>query len=244
MKNTQIIYGIHAVVAVLQKRPQDVLELYLDQQRGDNRMRELTQLALQNDITIQWSLKATLNQLSNKSQHQGVVAKVRQGQTAETIEDIIENLDSPAFILILDGITDPHNLGACLRSADAAGVHAVIAPKDGSVGITPTVSKVASGAAENIPYFQVTNLSRTIKYLQQQGVWIHGLADAANANFYEQDYTGSIALVLGAEGKGMRRLTKDSCDYLVSIPMAGSVSSLNVSVAAGICLYEVVRQRR
>ena len=148
-----------------------------------------------------------------------------------------------AFLLILDNVTDPHNLGACLRSADAAGVHGVIAPKDKAVGLTSTVSKVACGAAETVPFYQVTNLARTLKELQERGIWLYGTAGEASESVFKTDLKGPIAIVMGAEGKGLRRLTRESCDHLINIPMTGSVSSLNVSVATGICLFEAVRQR-
>ncbi len=187
-----------------------------------------------------------MDRLTDEANHQGVVAfcaKTHVYSEAE-LKQLLQELDKPPFLLVLDGVQDPHNLGACFRSADAAGVHAIIAPKDKSVGITPVVSKVACGAAETVPFVQVTNLARTLEDLKEMGIWIYGAAGEAEKTVYQTDLAGAVAIVLGAEGDGLRRLTRDTCDGLVKIPMLGSVSSLNVSVATGILLFEVVRQRQ
>jgi 23S rRNA (guanosine2251-2'-O)-methyltransferase len=185
-----------------------------------------------------------LQKLAGTHRHQGVVARVEAVQTTHSLDDLLDSLNEPALLLVLDGVTDPHNLGACLRVADGAGAHAVIAPKDHAVGINATVAKVASGAAETIPYFMVTNLARTLTELKERDIWVVGTSDDAPHSLYQQvDFKRAVALVLGAEGKGMRQLTRKHCDELVSIPMMGGVESLNVSVASGVCLYEARRQR-
>ena len=186
-----------------------------------------------------------LAQLAGNHGHQGVVARVHAIDIAKSLDECLEALpdDEPVLILVLDGITDPHNLGACLRVADGAGVHAVIAPKDHAVGLNATVAKVASGAADTVPYFMVTNLARTLNELKERGIWIIGTSDDAPTSIYQNDFKGPVAWVLGAEGEGMRQLTRKNCDELVSIPMRGAVESLNVSVASGVCLYEALRQR-
>lgn len=242
--NADLVFGIHAVEAFLQRAPQDVLELFVMKDREDKRMQPIIQLARQNGVSVQFCNRKTLDDMVS-GQHQGVVAKARlqsSGNEAD-LAAIVEQQEKP-FILILDGVTDPHNLGAILRSADAAGVHAVVAPKDRSVKLTSVVRKVACGAAESVPFITVTNLARTLRELQDAGVWIVGTAGETETLVYDADLKGPLALVLGAEGEGLRRLTRETCDSLVKIPMFGSVSSLNVSVAAGICLFEAVRQRR
>jgi 23S rRNA (guanosine2251-2'-O)-methyltransferase len=185
-----------------------------------------------------------LEQLTQGLRHQGVVAMVQALELAQDLDDVFDAMNGPAFLLVLDGVTDPHNLGACLRTADAAGVHAVIAPKDKAAGLTPVVERVACGAAQTVPYLMVTNLARTLRELKDRGVWLIGTDERASESPQDIDQCGHIAWVMGAEGSGMRRLTRESCDHLVHIPMAGSVQSLNVSVATGVCLYETVRQRR
>ena len=242
--NADLVFGIHAVEAFLQRAPQDVLELFVMKDRDDKRMQPIIQLARQNGVSVQFCNRKTLDDMVS-GQHQGVVAKARlqsSGNEAD-LAAIVEQQAKP-FILILDGVTDPHNLGAILRSADAAGVHAVVAPKDRSAKLTSVVRKVACGAAESVPFITVTNLARTLRELQDAGVWIVGTAGETDTLVYDADLKGPLALVLGAEGEGLRRLTRETCDALVKIPMFGTVSSLNVSVAAGICLFEAVRQRQ
>ncbi|WP_166839029.1 23S rRNA (guanosine(2251)-2'-O)-methyltransferase RlmB [Rheinheimera pleomorphica] len=242
--NADLVFGIHAVEAFLQRAPQDVLELFVMKDRDDKRMQPIIQLARQNGVSVQFCNRKTLDDMVG-GQHQGVVAKARlqsSGNEADLAAIVAAN-DKP-FILILDGVTDPHNLGAILRSADAAGVHAVVAPKDRSVKLTSVVRKVACGAAESVPFITITNLARTMRELQDAGVWIVGTAGETDTLVYDADLKGPLALVLGAEGEGLRRLTRETCDSLVKIPMFGAVSSLNVSVAAGICLFEAVRQRQ
>lgn len=243
MKNN-IVYGIHAVESILKKNPDRVLRLLLTRERGDQKIQALHDLAKKNQIKIEMVERNELDDLSDNENHQGVLAfcQITQNFSEADLEIILEKEEKP-FFLILDGVQDPHNLGACLRSADAAGVHAVIAPRDKAVGITPTVSKVASGAAESVPFIQVTNLVRTIKFLQEQGVWVYGAAGEAEKDLFSADLKGRVAIVLGAEGSGLRRLTRENCDVLLKIPMHGTVSSLNVSVATGIFLFEAVRQR-
>jgi 23S rRNA (guanosine2251-2'-O)-methyltransferase len=202
-------------------------------------------LAEQHGVTLQW---ATVKNLDDKvnARHQGVIALCEEGQTHDEafLLESMEKQGNKALFLVLDGVTDPHNLGACLRSADGAGVHAVVVPKDNSVGLTPVVQKVACGAAESVPLVMVTNLTRTLEKLQQAGAWVVGAAGEAEQFIYDIDLTGPLVLVMGAEGKGIRQLTRKQCDYLAKLPMAGEVSSLNVSVATGVCLFEIVRQRR
>ncbi|MGZ9897119.1 23S rRNA (guanosine(2251)-2'-O)-methyltransferase RlmB [Shewanella gaetbuli] len=248
MKKQEIIFGIHAVEALLQNSPERVIELWLLQGRDDERLAPLVAAAQAVGIKSQRSARKVLDEKADSSQHQGVVARVKAAKvlTENDLDSLMVKLESQQkkpFLLILDGVTDPHNLGACLRNADAAGVHGVIVPKDNSVGLTSVVSKVACGAAEVVPLFQVTNLARTMRYIQEKGVWIVGTAGEADSNVYQADLKGALAIAMGAEGKGLRRLTRESCDSLISIPMAGTVSSLNVSVATGICLFEAVRQR-
>ncbi|MDX5405760.1 MAG: 23S rRNA (guanosine(2251)-2'-O)-methyltransferase RlmB [Chromatiaceae bacterium] len=242
--NADLVFGIHAVEAFLQRAPQDVLELFVMKDRDDKRMQPIIQLARQNGVSVQFCNRKTLDDMVG-GQHQGVVAKARLQSTGNEVDlaAIVAANDKP-FILILDGVTDPHNLGAILRSADAAGVHAVVAPKDRSVKLTSVVRKVACGAAESVPFITITNLARTMRELQDAGVWIVGTAGETDTLVYDADLKGPLALVLGAEGEGLRRLTRETCDALVKIPMFGTVSSLNVSVAAGICLFEAVRQRQ
>ena len=241
--SADLVFGIHAVGALLQRAPQDVLELFVMKDRDDKRMQPLIQEARQNGVSVQFCNRKTLDDMVG-GQHQGIIAKARlqsSGSEAD-LAAIIAQHDKP-FILVLDGVTDPHNLGAILRSADAAGVHAVVSPKDRSVKLTSVVRKVACGAAESVPFITITNLARTLRELQDAGVWVVGTAGETETTIYQADFKGPLAIVLGAEGEGLRRLTRETCDSLVKIPMFGSVSSLNVSVAAGICLFEAVRQR-
>lgn len=238
------IYGLHSVQALLKTEPDRVRELRLLRGRHDQRLNKVRALAEQHQISVVHATRDELEALA-PGNHQGVVALCASGEVRDEhyLFEHLAVLGHSPLLLVLDGITDPHNLGACLRTADAAGVDVVIAPKDNSVGITATVRKVASGAAETVPFVVVTNLARTLKQLQDAGVWIIGTDGEAPVTVYQADLKGPLALVMGAEGKGMRRLTRETCDGLVKLPMAGSVSSLNVSVAAGICLYEAVRQR-
>ncbi len=239
----QYVYGLHSVAALLENKAHDINSILVQDNRHDGKIQKLITLAQKNNIPCQSHTKQELDKLINAN-HQGIIAIVTATAKAYDLANILENLSEPALLLILDGVQDPHNLGACLRSANAAGVHAVIAPKDKAVGITDVVRKVASGAVETTPFIQVTNLARTIKQLQEQGIWIYGADAEACDNIYDIDLRGPVALVLGAEGRGLRRLTKESCDGLLKIPMSGDIASLNVSVAAGICLFEAVRQRQ
>ncbi|MDH5228927.1 MAG: 23S rRNA (guanosine(2251)-2'-O)-methyltransferase RlmB [Gammaproteobacteria bacterium] len=243
---SEMIYGVHTVRAVLQKDPSNIFEVLLQDSRDRNqRINEIEALANQNNIPIRYLPRRQLDDLVDGARHQGVIAQSR-GMTSldeAFLENLISQQAHAPLLLILDGIQDPHNLGACLRTADAVGVDAVIAPKDKSVGLTPVVRKTAVGAAETIPFVQVTNLARTIKRLQELGVWISGASANADQTLYDLDFTGASAIVIGAEGKGLRRLTEEHCDYLMKIPMQGSVESLNASVAAAVCLFEARRQR-
>lgn len=240
------VYGLHAVITLLERSPEQIMELWLLDTRNDKRMQKALDLARAQEIAVRETDKGLMNQKTEEANHQGVIAwrKPRQNVTEKHLPEILDNLTGTALILILDGITDPHNLGACLRTADAAGAQLVLAPKDQSAPLNATVAKVACGAAEVVPYIQVTNLARTMKELQKRGIWIIGTAGEAEQDIYQQDLTGPVAIVMGAEGSGMRRLTREKCDFLANIPMAGEVSSVNVSVATGICLFEAVRQRK
>lgn len=238
------LYGIHTLSSVLEREPERVLELFVLKGRDDERLHPLINQARKLRISVQFCNRKTLDDFVNGEQHQGIVAKAKPAKPLDEndLDRLLAERSAP-FLLVLDGVTDPHNIGACLRTADAAGVDAVIVPKDKSGGLTPTARKVAVGAAESVPFIQVTNLARTLKQLQDAGVWVVGTAGEAEQMLYQAELTGPLALVMGAEGKGMRRLTREHCDALVKLPMAGSVSSLNVSVATGICLFEIVRQR-
>lgn len=238
-----VIFGFHAVASRLRQRPESVLELYLAVGRQDRRAQELRQLAEGRGVAVALLDTGRLDGLSGGAKHQGVVAKVAPLPRYRFLDEVLEALREPALLLVLDGVQDPHNLGACLRVADAFGAHAVIAPKDRAVGLNQTVSKVACGAAETVPYIPVTNLARTLRDLKERGVWLAGTAAEAGQDLFSAKLDGPLAWVLGAEGTGMRRLTRELCDFLVGIPMFGSVESLNVSVSTGICLYETRRQR-
>jgi len=246
MIKQNFIYGIHAIEAALKKSSHNILQIFLQQGRKDKRTQKILQLAKKYNIPVSFVEARKLQNLVGDANHQGVAAQIKVvSSTRENdLDEILKSLKEPAFLLILDGVQDPHNLGACLRSAEAAGVHAVIAPKDRAVGLTPTVYKVASGAAETMPFIQVTNLARTMRKLQDQGVWLMGADERGEESLFKADLSGSVAVVMGAEGKGLRRLTREHCDQLLHIPMAGSVASLNISVATGIFLFEVVRQRK
>ena len=243
MSNAHIIHGFHSVTSRLRSAPATVREIYLDAARDDRRGADLLALARARNARVLTVDTRRLDGLTGHARHQGVAASVEAVALAAHIDDVLEALTEPALLLILDGVTDPHNLGACLRVADAMGVHAVIAPKDRAVGLNATVSKVASGAAETVPYLPVTNLARTMRDLKDKGVWISGADEHAAVELTVAKLDGARALVLGAEGEGMRRLTRESCDALVRIPMLGSVESLNVSVSAGMLLWEARRQR-
>lgn len=243
MADTRFIHGFHAVAAKLRHDAQAILELHVATQRGDARARDLLAKAEAAGVRIIPTDAARLDGMAGTHRHQGVVAKIDPRHKVLHLSDILEDLSENALFLVLDGITDPHNLGACLRVADAAGVHAVIAPKDKAVGLNATAIKVASGAADTVPYIVVTNLARTLRELKDAGVWCIGAAGEATKSIYEIDQKGPVAWVLGAEGDGLRRLTRETCDELARIPMHGSVESLNVSVASGLCVFEARRQR-
>jgi len=246
MAETEYVYGLHAVEGLLANTPARIALLNVVAGRDDRRIRQVLRQADAAGVPVRQLPRAELDALLPDASHQGVIASLR-GTAPELHEQdlpaFLEALQEPAFLLILDGVQDPHNLGACLRSADAAGVQAVIVPRDRAARITPAVRKVACGAAESVPVFSVTNLARTLRLLKQAGIWLYGASDDAEGGLYDTDLSGPLALVLGAEGKGLRRLTREHCDHLVSIPMAGQVDSLNVSVAAGVLLFEARRQR-
>ncbi len=240
---TKILFGFHAVTVRLKTSAQSVTEIHFDATRRDQRMREFLERARQAQRHLVESDSARLDKMCGTHRHQGVVARVEALVQSHSLDDTLDLVAEPLLLLVLDGITDPHNLGACLRVADGAGAHAVIAPKDHAVGLNATVAKVASGAAQSVPYFMVTNLARTLNELKERDVCIIGTSDSATQSLYELDLSGPVALVLGAEGSGMRQLTGKTCDRLVHLPMHGVVESLNVSVASGVCLYEARRQR-
>ena len=243
MSQLEKIYGVHAVEALLRHHPKRVKQIWLAEGRSDPRVQVLVDLAAQNRVSVGQAERREMDAWV-EGVHQGVVAEVSPSQVwGEAMLDLLDRTEGAPLLLVLDGVTDPHNLGACLRTADAAGALAVLVPKDKSATLTPTVRKVACGAAEVIPLVAVTNLASTLEKLQQRGLWIVGTAGEAEQELYDQDLTGPTIIIMGAEGKGMRRLTREHCDYLVRLPMAGSVSSLNVSVATGVCLFEAMRQR-
>lgn len=242
--SNEFIYGIHAINAVLEKSPDRLIEAFVLKGRQDERLMPVLNELQHLGISIQQMGRKVLDDKAKGANHQGIIAKVKPAKALNEhdLDDILASTEQP-LLLVLDGVTDPHNLGACLRNADAAGVAAVIVPKDKSAPMTATVSKVACGAAETVPLVRVTNLARTMRTLQEKGIWFVGTAGEATHDIYQSKLTGPLAIVMGAEGDGMRRLTRETCDDLIKIPMAGSVSSLNVSVATGICLFEAVRQR-
>ena len=239
----KILFGFHAVTVRLKTAPASVVEIHFDAARRDQRMRQFIERAKEAGARLIESDDAHLQRLAGTHRHQGVVARVEPLARTHSLDDTLDALEGAPLLLVLDGITDPHNLGACLRVADGAGAQAVIAPKDHAAGINATVAKVASGAAETVPYFMVTNLARTLNELKERGICVVGTAEDAPRSLYEADLRGPTALVLGAEGSGMRQLTARTCDELVRLPMKGAVESLNVSVASGVCLYEALRQR-
>lgn len=246
MAKNIVIYGLHSVQAYLDRHPEGILEVFLLKGRDDERLNKLVKGLRPLGLTLQWRERGQLDELAGDSHHQGVVARVREQAPGDENDLVayLDSLDASPFLLLLDGVTDPHNLGACMRSADAAGVHAVITPRDKSASITPVVRKVAVGAADSLPFFQVTNLARTMEMLKERGIWLMGTALEEEAkSLYDVALTGPIGIVMGAEGSGMRRLTRELCDVLLYIPMAGSVESLNVSVATGVTLFEAMRQR-
>jgi len=245
MGKSSIVFGLHAVESLIENYPERIVRLHVQRDKQDKKIASVLSLAKTNHIAIDHISRQELDRLTHNANHQGIAALTVQSRnySEADLSAILASLTVPPFLLILDGVQDPHNLGACFRSADAAGVHIIIAPKDKAVGITPVVSKVASGATETVPFVQVTNLARTLEFLKEQGIWIYGAAAEATQTIYQTDLKGPLALVLGAEGSGLRRLTRDHCDALVNIPMFGSVESLNVSVATGIMLFEAVRQR-
>ena len=244
MKSEQI-FGLHAVRQVFENDSSRVIELWMQQGRDDAKLQTLLNQAKRQGIAIQTVPKKTLNKLTENGNHQGIMIryKAHPTKTQTTLEEIIASLTVSPFLLVLDDVQDPHNLGACLRTADAAGVHALIVPKNQACKLSAIVHKVASGASNTVPLIQVTNLARTLHWLKNQGVWLVGADENSQTSIFETRLTGSLAYVLGAEGEGLRRLTRETCDVLVRIPMLGIVQSLNVSVAAGICMYEAVRQR-
>ena len=243
-KGNQVLFGFHAVTVRLKSAPKSVIEVHVDATRRDQRMRQFVERARDAGAKLIDSDDERLQKLSGSHRHQGVAARVETIAISHSLDDTLDAALGPPLILVLDGVTDPHNLGACLRVADGAGAHAVIAPTDHAVGINATVAKVASGAADTVPYFMVTNLARTLNELKERDIRIVGTSDDAQRSLYDLDLSGPVAIVLGAEGSGMRQLTGKTCDELVRLPMAGAVESLNVSVASGVCLYEAVRQRR
>jgi len=241
--SSKVLFGFHAVTVRLKTAPESIQELHVDSTRRDARMRQFVERAQAAGAKLVDSDGARLDAMAGTTRHQGVVARVTALAVRHSLDDVLDNVQGPPLVLVLDGVTDPHNLGACLRVADGAGAHAVVAPKDHAVGLNATVAKVASGAAETVPYLMVTNLARSLNEMKERDIRIIGTSDDAEATLYDLDLTGPVALVLGAEGAGMRQLTRKTCDELVRIPMAGAVESLNVSVAAGVCLYEALRQR-
>lgn len=248
MSSPKVLFGFHAVGVRLKTAPASVLEVYFDASRRDARMRQFIDRAREAEVRLIEADGLRLAKLAGSHGHQGVAALVQPVPQARSLDDLLDQMEhaddvDPPLLLVLDGVTDPHNLGACLRVADGAGAHAVIAPKDHAAGLNATVAKVASGAAETVPYFMVTNLARTLNELKERNIWIIGTSGDAPKTIYQVDLKGPVALVLGAEGPGMRQLTRKTCDELVSIPMHGAVESLNVSVASGVCLYEALRQR-
>ena len=242
-REPRVVFGFHAVLARLRADPSSVLEIYLDETRNDARAKDLAAVAERAKVHLMRVPTRRLDGFYGGGRHQGVVARIEIKKTSDSVDEILEGVEHP-LLLVLDGVTDPHNLGACLRVANGAGAHAVLAPKDRAVGLTPTVSKVASGAAEMTPYLMVTNLARTLSELKERNIWVVGADERAGKTLHEENLPDAIAWVLGAEGEGMRRLTRESCDLLVRIPMQGEVESLNVSVAAGVCLFESVRRRK
>jgi 23S rRNA (guanosine2251-2'-O)-methyltransferase len=242
-REPRVVFGFHAVLARLRDDPSSVMEIFLDEGRQDARGKDLVATAERSGVRLMRVPTKRLDGFYGGGRHQGVVARIEVKRASDSLDELLEKIEKP-LLLVLDGVTDPHNLGACLRVANAAGAHAVIAPRDRAAGITPAVSKVASGAAESTPYLMVTNLARTLAEIKERNIWVVGADERAEQTLYDANLPDSIAWVLGAESEGMRRLTRESCDLLVRIPMRGEVESLNVSVSAGVCLFESMRRRR
>ena len=243
MSSPKVLFGFHAVGVRLKTTPRSIIEIYYEPTRRDARMRQFLERANEAGVRLIEADGMRLAKLAGSHGHQGVAARVEILAQTSSLDDLLDGIEGPPLLLVLDGVTDPHNLGACLRVADGAGAHAVIAPKDHAVGVNATVAKVASGAAETVPYFMVTNLARTLNELKERSIWCIGTSDGTSKTIYQVDLKVPVALVMGAEGDGMRQLTRKTCDELVGIPMRGAVESLNVSVASGVCLYEALRQR-
>jgi 23S rRNA (guanosine2251-2'-O)-methyltransferase len=243
MSSPKVLFGFHAVGVRLKTTPRSIIEIYYEPTRRDARMRQFLERANEAGVRLIEADGMRLAKLAGSHGHQGVAARVEILAQTSSLDDLLDTIEGPPLLLVLDGVTDPHNLGACLRVADGAGAHAVIAPKDHAVGINATVAKVASGASETVPYFMVTNLARTLNELKERSIWCIGTSDGTSKTIYQADLKTPVALVMGAEGEGMRQLTRKTCDELVGIPMRGAVESLNVSVASGVCLYEALRQR-
>ena len=240
-----MLYGFHAVETTLKNNVKRIKKMLVIADRKDDRIAKVIEQAQLNNITIERCNRKLLDELTGRAAHQGIAIECEalKIQNETYLDALLDSLDEDPFLLVLDGVTDPHNLGACIRSADAAGVQVVIAAKNNAAPLNATVAKVACGAADVVPYVQVTNLARTLQYLQQRGIWVTGTSGDAEQTLYQSNLKGPLAIVMGAEGKGMRRLTQENCDFLLKIPMAGEVSSLNVSVATGVCLFEAQRQR-
>lgn len=245
MKTTKPIFGYHSVISMLTHTPKHVVCVYLQNKKYDSYLQEILELTQMHSVPVKYLSRDRLSEMAYHANHQGVIATITRTSdyTEDDLEIILGKTNVPPLLLILDGVQDPHNLGACLRTANAAGVHAVVAPKDKACGLTPTVYKIASGAAEVTPFVQVTNLARTMRKLKELNIWIYGAAEDSTRDIYSVDLKGPVALVFGAEGEGLRRLTRELCDFMIKIPMNGIVPNLNVSVAAGVCLFETVRQR-
>jgi 23S rRNA (guanosine2251-2'-O)-methyltransferase len=245
MSEASWVFGLHAVRTLLQRHANKVSQLLIVRSRDDARMNEVLKLAREHEVKIEFRSSHELDQLANGERHQGVLAQLQRVENLGegALDEILDHAGATPLVLVLDGVTDPHNLGACLRTADAAGVHAVIVPRDRAAGLSPVVRKVAAGAAETVPLIQVVNLARTLRWLKDRGMWVVGTDDEAELSIHTAKLTGPLAVVMGAEGSGMRRLTREHCDALLNIPMQGVVESLNVSVATGVMLYEAVRQR-
>ena len=245
MSEANLVFGLHAVRTLLQRQAGKVTQLLLLRGREDARITEVLKLARDADIKIDYRSAHDLDQLVQGERHQGVIALLQKVENLGegALDELLDKAGPAPFVLVLDGVTDPHNLGACLRTADAAGVHAVIVPRDRAAGMSPVVRKVAAGAAETVPLVQVVNLARTLRWLKERGLWLVGADDQAGTTLHDAKLTGPLAVIMGAEGEGMRRLTRENCDLLIGIPMQGVVESLNVSVATGVMLYEAVRQR-
>jgi 23S rRNA (guanosine2251-2'-O)-methyltransferase len=241
--STKVLFGFHAVTVRLKTAPASIIEVHFDATRRDARMRQFIARVQEAGGKLVESSDDHLIRLAGSPRHQGVVARVAPLPQQHSLDAVLDAVEGPPLLLVLDGVTDPHNLGACLRVADGAGAHAVVAPKDHAVGLNATVAKVASGAAETVPYLMVTNLARSLNELKERDIQVVGFSDDAEATLFDADLRGPVALVLGAEGAGLRQLTRKTCDLLLRIPMAGAVESLNVSVASGVCLYEALRQR-